>query len=429
MNICVYTGVHGTEWCAEMLPSLCPAELAIGGREWCLHAIDLCSQLPEVKEVFFADCLGSTELPIHINRENYWSLSMHYLPTSPFDTPAQLLKHFPEIPQDDDLLIFWGQVLPDLDDLGQLLQKLTPAPATFTLDDLHPSSPLPNGLWLLRKGQLYHCDCPLHRMDTLQNYFNLNFRFLNHPGIFTLPGYSLQQGFGIGKNVIIMPECTLEPPLNIQNESCLGKCIQIEGDVIIGKNALIDDHTVLKHTIIMDSTYVGKHLYLEDKLVCLNRIIDVNTNCYVDLTEDFLAADIKLQQIDRFRIVGFFLGLLLIITLAPFYLLAWPLKWWLKKYPTFTFLFRIYPQCWKVVLGKANLVRLGPDDPSYVFRMSDLTMVPISEERREMEDRLYYHHRTIRTMIGVVIGSLLKRLFFRISGSNLEQNGKNSLDG
>ena len=404
MNICIYIGPQGVEWSRHYLPEKSPAELPVAGREWCLHAIDLCAQLPQVTGVFFAECFGSQRLLTHISRSDYWGLPLHYLPTRPCDSPVQLLDQHPQIPRDDNLLIFWGQVLPDVSSVSQILQSLG-AP----LDATAPA-PQPNGLLLLREGRLHPCECPLHRIDTLQRYFDLNFKFLANSGIYTLPGYSKQQGFGIGKNVIILPNCRLDPPLNIQNDSYLGRSLEFSDGVIVGKDVLIDDRTALRHSIILDATYIGKNLYFQDKLVSGNRVIDVPSGCFVDLEEEFLAMGATPQKFDRFQIVGMLVALLLAVLLAPAYLLSCLLPRRLREIPLPAFLKQVYPKCWGVACGRSNLVRYGLNDQHYAFRYSDMWLMQQNEEHRKMSDQFYYHHRTLKMMLGVPVISLLKRL-------------------
>ena len=204
MRTCLCIGPTRDEWVREYFPGKSPGELPLVGKSWVRHAVDLASQLGAT-DVYVADCFFREELPERLGDGQFWSLQLHYLPSTPCGRPDELLRQQSEIATDDDLLIFWGLTLPDLPDIRGLLTHLRPA-------DDSPDA-LPDGIWLLRQGKLYQCECPLFRIDSLRAFFDLNFRLLERPGIYNLPGYSSSNGCSIGMDVVIMLDCELEEPV------------------------------------------------------------------------------------------------------------------------------------------------------------------------------------------------------------------------
>ena len=404
MKACIYIGGQSLDWVRNYFPDQPPGALPVAGKEWCVHLLDLLVNLGDVSHIYIADCHPGERISALAKRDGYWSTSFTYLEAVRSSSPWRLLQKNPRIPCDpaEAMLLFWGLSLPDLASPEELLQKLRPVDPQ--------SKTLPPGVYLWQDGKFFACDCPMHHARSLQEYFNLNFRLLASPGVYTLPGYSGTPGYGFGRNVTTMPNCTTEPPLIVQDNAFLGRSLVLAGGVVVGKNSLIDDNTELRHTIVLNDTYVGKRLYLEDKIVSGNRVVDVRTGAYIDLSDEFLAKDSRRKLLDRFRLVGWLTALGLVALLTPIYLRARLFHRRVKEIAFFRLLFRIYPGCWKVLFWRANLIRVGDQDPAYAFRYMDRFLLPSTEIMRAQGDIYYQQHRTLSMMLGVVCRSLLKRM-------------------
>ena len=144
----------------SFFPYKSPGELPIAGKSWCRHMVDQCSRLG-VSDIHIADCYMYEDLTGRMGNGDYWCLKLHYLAIKPCSRPEEFLAQYgKDIPVDDDLLILWGQVLPDIADMAQLFSELREVGAEPEV--------LPDGIYLLRGGKLYECVCPLLRMRTLQ---------------------------------------------------------------------------------------------------------------------------------------------------------------------------------------------------------------------------------------------------------------------
>jgi hypothetical protein len=402
MKACLYIGHQGNEWIEELFPGKSPCEMTIAGKSWCRHAIELCCAL-KVDEIFIVDCFFYDELRNRIGDGSYWSLKVEWLPGADVAFPSLLLERHRGVLPDEDLLIFWGQVLPDLPDPEQLFENLRPV--------AEGGDALPNGIYLRNGDRLCECVCPLHRMDTLKSYFDLNFRILNDPGIYLLPGYASEPGLEFGRNVIMMPNCKISPPAVISNDCFLGRSVSLEGDVILCKEVMIESYSRLKHCIVMNYSYVGRNMSIEDKIVVGNRVIDVNTGAYVDLHDGLLVKTVKPRRLSGYSAAEYLTALTLTIVLAPAYLLGCVFKKRLEKLPFFKFLLRVYPKILLVLAGRADLVRIGVGDRYYAFRSADQWLLFDTEHKRELADVYFHQHRSVRLMLAVVINSLLKRMF------------------
>ena len=409
MNACLYVGYQNNEWVWDIFPGKSPAEMPIVGKSWARHAVDLCSLL-KVSDIYIADCFFYPELTKRLGDGSFWSTRLHHLPCTDALNPARLFEQYADrpvderIPDDEELLIFWGQVLPDLPDIDRLFDELEPV-------EIPPDEALPAGIYLKKDGKLHRCVCPLHRMDTPKSYFDLNLLMLNHPGIYNLPGFSEEKGFCIGANVITLPGCDLTPPLVIQDNSALGRSTVLAGNVIVGSQVLIDDYTRLKRAVILNNTYIGRNMQIEDKIISERTVIDVNTGAHVELSDDFLLGHTRRRKVDRFVVTEFIVALLLLVWLLPSWLLALALRKWLSKLPYFKYVLQIYPKLPRVLAGRASLVRNGLRDNDYVFRFSDQWIRVHDESYRNFSDVYFSTHRTIRYTLAVVVASLVKRFF------------------
>ena len=248
-------------------------------------------------------------------------------------------------------------------------------------------------------------------MDTIKNYFELNMRILNRPGIYNLPGYSSEKGFCIGSNVITMFGCRLETPLIVQDNSCLGRSAALEGEVIIGSQVLIDDFSHLKRAVILDNTYIGRNMWIEEKIVAERTVIDVRTGVHVELDDEFLVGHSGRHKFDRFMVLDFFIALFLLFALLPTYLPGRLLRKFLGKLPFFKYVLSIYPKLPRVLTGHANLIRNGARDAAYVFRFADQWPRVTDEHYRDFADVFYITHRNVRYTLAASLNSLVKRMF------------------
>ncbi|MBO4648322.1 MAG: hypothetical protein J5806_09220 [Lentisphaeria bacterium] len=405
MRACFYIGPSRDEWCWRFFPDKSPGELPLAGKSWCRHAVDVCSLLG-VTDIYLAECYYRDELAHRLGNGDFWSLKIHMLPSIPCANPEQLrMQHGGEPPIEDDLLIVWGQVLPDVPDIELVMKSMRP------LDPEDVPEVLPEGIWLLRRdGVLCKCECPLLKMDSLKHYFDLNFRMLNQPGIYNLPGYSTENGCGFGMDVVIMLNCEMEKPVIIQDDVCLEHDVYLHGGVIIGKDVLVNENSELEHTIVLDHTYIGKSMYFRDKIVDGNRVIDVNSEVCEELSDSFLAGRIKQNIAGGCGVMEWLLAVFLDITLLIPYLFTLILPP-LKHLAFFKFVHQIYPDCCLVFFGMAHLVRRGTNDSSYAFRYADMWPLHQDEHLKELDDIYFCYHQTYLNVLRTVAYSLLKRFF------------------
>lgn len=413
MQICIYSNIEPHHWRREFFPSVHPLALPIAGKGLCSHLIDFCSCVRSAlasDDVLIVDCNYSEEMALSIGDGNYWSLTLDYQPGERYSSPGRLLEHYKARFGEDAILLFWGAVLPDINSREQLFDNMRLV--------AEPMAPQPDGVYFYVEGTLFQWCCPLHGIDTLKSYYDLNFKLLHEPGFYVLPGYSSEIGYGLGRNVNLRNTVAVERPVMLGDNTCLEHGVRLSGGTIVGQDVWIDEGTEINHSIVLDHTYLGCGLIIENKIVSGNRVIDPEQNVYVDLDDAFLAEDMRDGGNKRHvgedswlywfgeAVIAFLLGILEF----PLYLLALISPKRHRTQPLIAFLLTGYPKFWKVLARQAQLVCWSPEK-DYVFRYSDLWPMLETEHQKRLDDLHFRHHRSLPLAFAVAVGSQIKRLF------------------
>ena len=402
MQACLYSGNADLSAFRNLFPGMGPGELPLAGKSICRHMVDLCGRL-KVSDVLLADRELNPELAGELGDGSYWSLRLTFLNCeycASLNSLLELRKRC--LGGDDDVLIIWGMVLPDIREEEELFRDLR---------ETDPDRDAEPGVYLFREGRCWRCSCPLFRCSDLKSYFEINFRLLQQTGVYSLPGYSSQRGFGIGRSVSILPKCDIREPVLILDDAFIARGAVMNNGAVVGRNSVIDENTEISHSIVFDNTYVGRSMVIRDKIVCGRRVLDPRSNSYVDLDDSFLADEFpsKLSGF-LFMPAEHLFALFLAVAELPVYLAVLAGWKFFRGMPFPRLLRRIYPKFWRAAFGHVQLVRFGSKQ-EYIFRYADLWWpAEKSEYEKNMADVYYYHHRTFRRVVAVALVSQLKRL-------------------
>ena len=415
MKAFLFSGCAQNCWTREFFPELSTASLSIAGKSWCFHAVDLCNLL-HVSDVLVVDNVFNADLCSRLGNGSYWSLNLEYKKDDGLSSSDAFLQKIKEYAAGEDLLVISGLILPTIEKTDDLFSSLR------LVENLGNECPI--GVYLLKSGALYECACPLLRLDSLKSFFDSNFAMLHNPGVYSLPGYSSKKEFSIGMNVIIMPNSEISTPVIIKDNALIGDKVKIRNGVIIGRSVAIDTGAELDHSIIMNHSYVGRNMFIQNKIVNGELVIDPENNSYVDLSDDVLVGNVARNS--PWLTYWFFeriAALLCILLEWPLFLLAWPFRKSEKLPPFFGFILDVYPKFFKVLFGRSHFVRLGFKDKNYVLQYSD-SWYPIyqSKEEKDIVDSYYFHHRTSFLLLSVVILAHLRRMLFRKIPWKLKRN-------
>ena len=237
-----------TAWMNEFLPEMNPAELPIAGK----RAIDYILEEAAAKGYDMAEILDYR--PSKRLEESFSDIS-----TLPL--PVFYIKGTGEIPSSEEEL------------------KRVSSHLTQNLDSGETKV-----VWGLELGGI--------KIDSPQAWHKVNFIVLGDSALYTLPCYSAEKGIYLGRNVVIERGAEIKPPALLCDNTWLARSVRLEGGVIIGSGSYIGEATKLENTIVAPDTCIGESLEFVDKAVVGSRIIDPESNAYINVTEKGLARSI-----------------------------------------------------------------------------------------------------------------------------------------
>jgi NDP-sugar pyrophosphorylase family protein len=281
-NILFVPSVPATEWVRDILPDMTPAELPVAGLRMIDYNIERAQKsgfsLLEVLDWHYSEKLAAefsdltrTSVPI------FYQKGLGELPQGLNDLTRQATPLTQTL--DDGLAVVWGLCLTDID-----CKDITFEPAS---DEECAHTPIgayqrQNGRWMkvLPHGM---------PVDGVKAWHRMNLAILHEPGVFTLPGYSAEEGVSLGRNVVMEPGVAVKTPVLLQDDTWCARNVRLDGDVIIGKGSFINEGARLRRTVVGDNTYIGLGLELEDKIVIGHRVIDVESGAWIDISERGIA--------------------------------------------------------------------------------------------------------------------------------------------
>ena len=390
-------------WRRKFLPNWSLCSLPLAGKHFCEFGLDFLFGLG-VESVMVEDwAYNSKTIRSTICNGRYIPMDVQYVTTSGYGSMAALFKRNASFVRDEDVLVFWGMVIPFALHQDGLLENLTPVNAEGRLED---------GIYLLRGGKLFNCAVRVRHIYDINSYFEQNFEMLNSPEGYVLPGYTAENGIYMGMNVALRPDVDIKPPVILCDNVNIEHDCSISDGVIIGTDVWIDQGTALRHSIVLDNTYVGKEILLENKIISSGRIIVPEADEFLDDNGD-ISMDMRgMGEYDWLACYEYALALFLCVLFLIPYIIYLPFIHFLsKRLWAYKFSADRYPKCLKVLLGKARLIRRGEADDVYAFKMSDSFSMPLDEEQDALYDRFYVHNRSWELINRIVVKGLIRRLF------------------
>ncbi len=395
--ICPY--ISQQEWVENFFPGYSLCSLPLAGKPCSEYLIDLAFML-RCREILVLDYDFSMEFSNQLQRRETGDFSVRYMGSELMPTLDSLLKKHKRFVTSADCLIFFGAVMPDIASVDELLKNIEP---------VNPAEITGPGVFLRQEGQLFRCISDLHRMESLADFYELNFTLLNTPKAYTISGYSTEKGVFLGDNVEIMTT-NISAPL-VLNDHCsiAGRCV-LKNGVIVGKNAVIDQKTTLERTIVFDNVFIGGSVELVNKIVCKNRIIDPAAETSVPLEQYSSAAVEEAFITIPTRTVSCLTALFLGILSLPLWAFLTPLYLKNPKHPwLYTLSYDRYAGFWLAALGLKDLIYVPTHGKSYLFRASDAHVRQGDEESKKLDDLYYLYHNSPGLAVKIVTKALSNR--------------------
>ena len=275
-----------SEWIREAVPWASPAELPLAGQRFIDYAIEGANQA-ESPFVEILDACPSPRLAADFGEQSRTKAPVFYLPMQ--ERPPKGLGDLsgctiPFAPgATGDIYVVWGLVLP-----RGLPEGL--AEAAVSEADIAQT---PCGFYHFRDGTWRRVLAEGIFVRDIPSWYRANLELLRDPGFYTLPGYSVDRGVHLGRNVVLERGTEVSGPALLQDDTWCARNVRIEGDVIVGSGSFVGEGATLRRTVVGLDTYVGKGLELVDKIVLGKRIFDAETGTWTDIEEPGVAQHIS----------------------------------------------------------------------------------------------------------------------------------------
>lgn len=403
MKTIIVPYVKEQSWCEEFFPTQSLCSLPMAGKPIAEYLVDCCSEL-KIKDILVLDYNYIKELDNKLLHGEPWTIHLEYTGASMFASTANLIQRNKSFVADDDVLIFWGSFMPNCNSFDDIISNMKECPSNESHDD---------GIYLWKNGKLFKSDIQIYSINSLLEYFQLNFTILEHPGCFVLNGYSAENNVYTGMNVAIMRDVEIKAPIMLSDDVCLEEGCFLADGVILGNNVMVDRGTAICHSLVLNHTFVGRDMIIENKIVSAERIIDPIENVYMDQDDMGIAMDMhNVDAFDWYTPYQWCLALLLVIIFLIPYLIYLPFSPFLKKTLwAYKFSTDRYPKCLSVLFNKAKLIRFANTDNNFVFRPSDASTLSMTPEQMELDDIFFKHHRSPYQVLRIVIKGLINRSF------------------
>lgn len=386
-------------WCKEYFPDRSLGMMPVAGRCAAEYFIDLALRC-EAESLLLLGPTYNEHLAEHLFEYQHGELKLDYCKGGGHFTVRQLLTDYSG-KCGSECIILHGMLMPKIHTFEELKNSFVPC-----RDDGEE-----DGIYCWKDGVLLKSNIDFYLIDSLESYFEVNFRVLNDD-FYNLPGYSITENIHTGTNVVMKDNCHLTGPLVLGDNTFVESKAAIS-DAIVGERSLVDKECNVEHAIIFDQTYVAGKLEIKNKIVTPGRIIDPFTGGVLERNSfSYAFSPIQNRSAWLLRLWEHFIALILALTglipyllLLPYYLTRrnshWCWKLSMDRYPGY----------WAVLFFRRELVKSHPANEHYVFQFGEIYGLQNTPEQRRIYDYYYHYHCSCFLVLQTVLRSLGKRGF------------------
>lgn len=149
---------------------------------------------------------------------------------------------------------------------------------------------------------------------------------IRHP---YLEAGEMQPGIWVGPNSIIHPTAQLRPPLLIGAGCRIGPNTELGPETIIGAGTVLDEGVTIQQSTVLPRTYIGQFLHLARRIAHRTDLIDIDSGINVQIADPWLLTAVNPALPGNLlrALTERVLALLLLIALAPFFLVIGIALW------------------------------------------------------------------------------------------------------
>jgi len=173
---------------------------------------------------------------------------------------------------------------------------------------------------------LLEVDFALSPLECLDDIFQISMQILSaEQQHYVLPGYGIEKGVILGRNVEIGKDVTIHEPV------ILGNNVRILGDAVVGplavvgNDVIVDKGTVVEESVLMDGSYLGRNLSFKRKMIRGKRLFAYGEAVDMEVEDAFLLSSVH-QRLPvpglRFFVHSLAAFVLTLVLSVPYFLLA-----------------------------------------------------------------------------------------------------------
>ena len=172
-------------------------------------------------------------------------------------------------------------------------------------------------------GKHIPLDAFTHELDDLNGFMEMNQDMLNNPQAFHFRGDMISEGVQQGRRALIADDVIFHGPLIVGDDAVLKNGVEIGPNVFIGHNSFIERGAKISNTVVAPNTYVGRNTCLDNKYVCRNYLVDLETQVGIFVDDPLILGDLTrssgmVEVLERIMAFGLLVLLLpLLILLMP----------------------------------------------------------------------------------------------------------------
>ncbi len=124
-----------------------------------------------------------------------------------------------------------------------------------------------------------------HHNSEQSNHSTQPLRYLSSPS------REVQHGVWIHPSSTVQSSAEIIPPVYIGENCRVGHGVVLGPEVILNNDIVIDKEASIHHSTILSGAYVGQLVHIDYRVVDNNRIIDVKSEEYIDVQDQFLLGE------------------------------------------------------------------------------------------------------------------------------------------
>lgn len=164
-----------------------------------------------------------------------------------------------------------------------------------------------------------------HLIQSWSEYRDVQLRILRREfQTITIPGREASPGVWLGRNCVIAPTATLQPPVLIGHNSAVRANAKVTASVI-GEGVIIEENAEVHQSIVLADTYVGSDLNVNEMVVHKTCLVQIPTGVDLCVTDKVILGDLRQRDVSAWleRSANVLAAILLLMLFSPLLLPLW----------------------------------------------------------------------------------------------------------